>query len=136
MEVWLLTSMLELHLYDNQFTGTITTEIGMMKSLTSLALQNNDLTSTLPNQLNASMALRLHGNQFSGTVASLFFSMVFYGVIAPSMQLPLSPPVLTSKQLHLIRLGGFQPQVLMSCSICKQMIIQWAHHGFGRRKAM
>ncbi|CAB9512580.1 expressed unknown protein [Seminavis robusta] len=72
-----LDSLQVLDLAHNYITGTLPTQIGLMTSLETLYLQDNRLTGVLPHELNASITLRLDGNQFSGTVPPQLCSVLW-----------------------------------------------------------
>ena len=46
-----LTQLRHLYLNDNQFSGSIPTEVGLLSSLKKLSLQHNNLSGTLPTEL-------------------------------------------------------------------------------------
>ncbi|THG07400.1 hypothetical protein TEA_004840 [Camellia sinensis var. sinensis] len=66
-----LGNLTTLYLYDNQLSGSIPQEIGMLRSLVELVLSMNNLTGSIPasigNLVNLT-TLYLHHNQLSGLI--------------------------------------------------------------------
>ena len=64
--------MKRLGLYDNSFTGTLCTELGLMTSLVDLELQGNDISGTIPfSDMKGMQALRymfLQDNHLTGDI--------------------------------------------------------------------
>ena len=68
-----LTNLHHLHLNDNSFTGSITTELLNFPNLTQLGLDNNHITGALPTELGLLTHLQmlyLKGNMISGSIPS------------------------------------------------------------------
>ena len=63
--------VVELHLYENELTGTIPGELRYLRRLQWLHLYENELTGTIPGELSYLTDLRgllLNGNQLTGTI--------------------------------------------------------------------
>eukprot|EP00986_Skeletonema_menzelii_P008781 scaffold3803_cov151-Skeletonema_menzelii.AAC.8 len=72
-EIGLMENLKQLKLYENQLTGTIPSEIGSMENLEELWLNNNQLTGTIPSEIGLMKNLKyliLHDNALTGTIPS------------------------------------------------------------------
>ncbi|KAL7490391.1 hypothetical protein ACHAWT_000019, partial [Skeletonema menzelii] len=72
-EIGLLKSLEYLYLYTHQLTGTIPSEIGLMENLTVLDLYNNQLNGTIPSEIGLMENLEkldLAVNDLTGTIPS------------------------------------------------------------------
>uniref|UniRef100_A0A7S1GRL3 Uncharacterized protein n=2 Tax=Cyclophora tenuis TaxID=216820 RepID=A0A7S1GRL3_CYCTE len=65
-----MISMVSLHLESNEFGGFIPSELGLLTNLRSLKLANNTLSGTIPISLSSLKlaSLSLHSNQLEGSV--------------------------------------------------------------------
>ena len=70
-EIWDMTNLVALNLFNNQLTGFIPPEIGNLRSMTMLKLQDNQLNGDIPESIcelnitwSDSNRFRLYNNQF------------------------------------------------------------------------
>lgn len=96
-EIGLLTSLTDLCLHDTALTGTIPSEIGLLTDLSFVTLYNNSLTGSIPTQIaqltNLNL-LYLANNSLTGRIPSEL------GLLAEDVLLP-DPNALDTQAIHL-----------------------------------
>merc|ERR1712238_421061 len=82
------TGLTILYLYNNDFTGTIPSEIGLMTGLTNILFENNDFTGTIPSEIGVLTdlnSLHLSNNLLTGSIPSEVEALeaYFFEYVAP-----------------------------------------------------
>jgi Leucine-rich repeat (LRR) protein len=68
-----LSRLSHLYVYDNSFTGTVPTEIGLLTNMTHIHAYHNQIEKTIPTELGSLVVLKelmLSGNDLTGAVPS------------------------------------------------------------------
>ena len=64
-------------LNNNKFTGSIPSDIAILRKLTDLQLYNNDLTGAIPKEIGSLKRLGKCGSNYIVIVANVFYSLTF-----------------------------------------------------------
>ena len=119
-----LTNLKVLHLYSNNFIGTIPTEIGLLTQLSVLSLGSNRFTGTIPKeamtQLSSIIRIGVEFTNITGNVNPIFCDMgdVYDHVTNTTVIDATKFPNLSNLKADC---GGPDPTIICDCcSVCMQ----------------